>query len=292
MNQQRKTPGDWTVENKTIIVSGATSGIGRPTALELARQGAIVVLAVRNEEKAKETVASIQQQAGHNRIDYLLVDFASQEQIRSMAAEFLNRYDRLDVLINNHGTVNIRRRETEDGLEKTFAVNHLGYFLLTSLLLDRIQASAPARIINVSSAAHWGAKLEFDNLQLRRGYAWGKAYGRSKLANILFTIELADRLQGTGVTANALHPGWVATSLGADNIPIIGGLVKAIINLTAKSPEKGAETSIYLATSPEVSEVSGKYFVNCQPARTSAAAQDKETARRLWRVSEELTGLS
>jgi NAD(P)-dependent dehydrogenase (short-subunit alcohol dehydrogenase family) len=215
------------MKNKTIIVTGATSGIGRITALELAKKGATVVLAVRNESKAKRAVANIRQEAGHDRVDYLIVDFASQASIRQMAAIFLARYDRLDILINNHGKVNILRRETADGIEETFAVNHLGYFLLTNLLLERIIQSAPARIINISSGSHRDGRIDFDNLQLQEGYSWNRAYGNSKLANILFTIELAERLEGTAVTANALHPGWVATNIGANNVPIFGRLGKA-----------------------------------------------------------------
>lgn len=279
------------MQNKTIIVTGATSGIGRITALELAKKGATIVLAVRNESKAKKAVANIRREAGHDRVDYLTVDFASQASIRQMASQFLAQYDRLDILINNHGKVNILRQETKDGIEETFAVNHLGYFLLTNLLLERIIASAPARIINVSSGSHHDGRIDFNNLQLQKGYSWSRAYGNSKLANILFTIELAERLKGTGVTANALHPGWVATNIGANNVPIFGRIGKAIINLTAISPEKGAETTIYLATSPEVADVSGQYFYKCKPAQTTAAAQDKEVARQLWEVSEKLVGL-
>jgi NAD(P)-dependent dehydrogenase (short-subunit alcohol dehydrogenase family) len=281
--------------NKTALITGATSGIGRITALELARQGFTTLLAARSQQKAEKTVAHIKREAGHDQVDYLLVDFSSQTQIRRMAAQFLARHDRLHLLINNHGTINLLRQETEDRLEQTFAVNHLGYFLLTNLLLDCIiesgTAPAPARIINVSSAAHWSGRMAFDDLQLQQGYSWKKAYSQSKLANILFTLELTERLQGKAATANALHPGWVATNIGANNIPIFGRLGKALINLTAVSPEKGAQTTLYLATSPEVAAVSGQYFKDCRPARTSAAAQDKEAARRLWAVSEELVGI-
>jgi NAD(P)-dependent dehydrogenase (short-subunit alcohol dehydrogenase family) len=291
MNQEQKSGGEWTVQDKIIMVTGATSGIGRVTTLELAKQGATVILAVRSESKARKTVSEIRKEAGHNRVDYLLVDFASQADIRHMAAKFLERYDALHVLINNHGKANVFRRETEDGLEETFAVNHLGYFLLTNLLLDRIIASAPARIINVSSNSHHDGRIDFDNLQLEHGYSWNRAYGTSKLANILFTIELADRLRGTGVTANALHPGWVATNIGANNVPILGRLFKAFINLTAMSAEEGAQTTLYLATSPEVADISGQYFYKSKPKQPSAAAQDKELARRLWQVSEQLVGL-
>jgi NAD(P)-dependent dehydrogenase (short-subunit alcohol dehydrogenase family) len=286
------------MRNKTIIVTGATSGIGIVTARELARQEATVILAARNETKAKKNVATIREATNHDRVHYLLVDFSSQASIRQMAAEFLNQFNRLDILINNHGTVNILREETVDGLEETFAVNHLGYFLLTNLLLDRLKEGAtpedPGRIINVSSSAHWGSKIEFDNLQLKRGYSWSKAYGRSKLANILFTVELARRLEGSHVTANALHPGWVATSIGADAIPIpfLGRIGKFFINLTATSPEQGAQTSIYLASSPEVIKTTGEYFIQSKPARCSAAAKEQEVAHRLWQVSEQMVGLA
>lgn len=282
----------WSVENKTILITGATSGIGRVTALELAKQGATVVMAVRNESRARKTAADTRREAGHDQVDYLIVDFASQAAIRRLAAQFLDRYDRLHVLINNHGKVNVFRRETKDGLEETFAVNHLGYFLLTNLLLERIINSAPARIINVSSNSHHDGRLDFNNLQLQHDYSWHRAYGTSKLANILFTIELAGRLEGTGVTANVLHPGWVATNIGANNVPIFGRLGKALINLTAMSAEKGAQTTLYLATSPEVANVSGLYFYKSKPGRPSAASQDKEVARRLWQVSEQLVGLN
>lgn len=277
---------------KTALITGATSGIGRITALELARQGYTTILAVRNEAKARKTAAEIKREAGHDRVDYLLVDFSSQAQIRRLAAEFLARYHHLHLLINNHGTINLLRQETADGLEQTFAVNHLGYFLLTNLLLNRLIESAPARIINVSSGAHWSGHIAFNDLQLQQGYSWKRAYSQSKLANILFTIELAERLRNTDVTANALHPGWVATNIGANNIPLFGRLGKALINLTAVSPEKGAQTTLYLATSPEVAAVSGQYFKDCKPARTSAVAQDKEAARRLWAISEELVRAS
>ncbi len=286
------------MKNKTIIITGATSGIGTVTALELAKQGATIIIAVRSEGKAKKTVTQIRQKSNNEDVHYILVDFSSQTAIRSMAAQFLERYNQLHVLINNHGTVNIRRQETEDSLEQTFAVNHLGYFLLTNLLLERLKATGtaedPARIVNVSSSAHWGGRIDFDNLQLQRDYSWGKAYSNSKLANILFTTELARRLEGTNVIANALHPGWVATNIGADAIPIplLGRIAKFFINLTAISPEKGAQTSLYLATSPEIVTISGQYFVKSKSARTSAAAKDAESAQRLWQVSEQLVGLA
>jgi NAD(P)-dependent dehydrogenase (short-subunit alcohol dehydrogenase family) len=279
------------MNEKVCLITGATSGIGEVTARVLAEMGATVVVAARNRRKAERTVAEIRERAGHDRVDYLLADFASQVEIRRLAADFREQYERLDVLVNNAGAVSLLRQETEEGIEITFAVNHLGYFLLTNLLLDVLKESSPARIINVSSAAHHSARLDFDNLQLQHGYGGMKAYGLSKLANILFTIELARRLEGSGVTANSVHPGWVATNIGANNIPWVGGLLKGIINLTADSPEKGAKTNIYLAASAEAEGISGKYFVNCKAARPSAAARDEEAARRLWEMSAELVGI-
>jgi NAD(P)-dependent dehydrogenase (short-subunit alcohol dehydrogenase family) len=236
-------------------------------------------------------VQQTRQESGNDAVEYLLGDFASQAAVRHMAAQYQERYDRLDVLINNAGAFFLRRGETEDGIERTFAVNHLAPFLLTLLLLDTLKASAPARIVNVSSEAHEGARLDLDDVQLRHGYTGMKAYGRSKLANLYFTYELARRLQGSGVTVNALHPGFVATNLGADNFPLVGRLAKALVNLFARDVAKGAQTSIYLACAPEVTGVTGKYFVDCEPVASSPVSYDREAARRLWQISARLVDL-
>lgn len=280
------------MQNKIVMVTGATDGIGKVTARALVEQGAQVIVVGRNRAKTEKTVTEIKQKTGHDTVDYLLADFASQAEIRQLASRFQAQYDRLDVLVNNAGTMMISRKETADHLETTFAVNHLGPFLLTNLLLDLIKASAPARIVNVSSDAHQGQALDFDDLQMTQGYQGMMAYGRSKLANLYFTYELARRLSGTGVTVNALHPGFVATNLGADNIPLIGGLIKRVINLAAMNVEKGAQTSIYLASSPEVDGVTGKYFVDCRPVSSSPVSYDETAARRLWQISEAFTGLA
>jgi NAD(P)-dependent dehydrogenase (short-subunit alcohol dehydrogenase family) len=217
---------------------------------------------------------------------------SSQEQIERLAEEAKKRYERLNVLINNAGALFLHRRESVDGIEMTWALNHLGYFLLTNLLLDLIQRSAPARIVNVSSRAHERARIDFDDLQGRRTYSGMRAYGQSKLANLLFTHELARRLEGTGVTVNALHPGFVATNFGADDNGFFLRLILRLLQRArAISAEEGAQTSIYLASSPEVEGVTGKYFFRKRPQPSSPASYDEETARRLWEVSLESTRL-
>jgi retinol dehydrogenase-12 len=193
--------------------------------------------------------------------------------------------------VNNAAVMTMSRQETKDGLEKMFAVNHLGYFLLTSLLMEPLKASPAARIVNVSSNAHRGVELNFDDLQSEKDFSGMKVYGRSKLANLYFTYELAKRLAGTKITVNALHPGFVATNLGADNLPVVGSLFKKVINLSAMSVEKGAQTSIYLASSPEVEGISGKYFVKCQPVQSSPVSYDQAAAQQLWDVSTQLVGV-
>ena len=279
------------LQGKICMVTGATDGIGKVTARVLAEKGGQVIVVGRNQQKAATTVAEIQQQTGNERVEYMLADFASQPEIRKLAAEYTSKYDRLHVLVNNAGAVFLSRQETETGIERTFAINHLGYFLLTNLLLDTIKASAPARIVNVSSDAHTGRQLDFDDLQNNNKYSAMDVYGQSKLANILFTYELARRLEGSDVTVNALHPGFVATNFGANNIPVVGGLLKRIINLTAVDVETGAQTSIYLASSPEVEGVTGKYFVDCKPVDSSSASFNEETTGKLWDISAEMVGL-
>lgn len=278
------------MNNKVVLITGATNGIGRVAALELAKMGARVVIVGRSREKTEAVRQEIQAAGGS--ADSLLADLSALDEIRRLAAEFRARYDRLDVLLNNAGAIFARRQTTADGFEMTFALNHLSYFLLTNLLLDVLKASAPARIINVSSDAHRSAQMNFDDLQHEKSYGMGgfQAYGRSKLANVLFTYELARRLAGTGVTANALHPGFVATGFGR-NMPGLMNRVMGIMHRFALTPEQGAQTLIYLASSPEVEGMTGKYFDKNRPVRSSPASYDEAAQKRLWDISEWLTGL-
>ena len=226
------------MRNKVCLVTGATSGIGEVTARELAQRGATIILVGRNQQKAEAAVEEIKSRTGNQDIGYLLADLSSQQEIRGLARAFKARHDRLDVLVNNAGAVFSEYGETEDGIERTFAVNHLNYFLLTSLLLDELKAGAPSRIVNVSSGAHQGAELDFDDLGTKQNYGFMKAYGRSKLANVMFTYELARRLEESGVTANALHPGAVATGFGSNNTIWYARPLLALFRLFATTPKK------------------------------------------------------
>ena len=277
------------LEQQVHLITGATSGIGLETARALACQGATVVVAGRDEQKARRVVADLRRDTGSARVDYLLADLTIQAEVRRMADQFRARYQRLDVLVNNAGGFFWRRRETADGVEKTFALNYLAPFLLTNLLLDLLRAGAPARIVNVSSVMHRSAVLDLDDLQLERGYNSPKAYARSKLALILFTYELARRLEGTGVVANALHPGFVATGIGLKSP--LDKILKPVMRLFAVSTKEGARTSVYLASSPQVAGVTGEYFKRERPARSSPASYDEELARRLWEISAPMAGL-
>jgi NAD(P)-dependent dehydrogenase (short-subunit alcohol dehydrogenase family) len=273
---------------KICMVTGATSGIGAVTARELARLGGTVVVVGRNAGRCAREVQRMQRAGGH--AEALVADLSSQAQVRRLAEQFASRYGRLDVLVNNAGSLFTHRQVTADGLEMTFAVNHVSAFMLTLLLIEQLGASSSARVVNVSSVAHAGREIDFENLQGEKRYNRIEAYGRSKLANLLFTYELARRLKGTRVTANALHPGIVATNLGADR----GWLRARVRNLLERgmlTPEQGARTSIYLATSPEVEGVSGRYFQECREVRSSDASYDEAAAARLWRISEDLTGV-
>jgi len=284
------------MHGKTVVVTGGNSGIGLETAAALATMGARVLVAARNADKGRAAVADISRRNdGHAQVQLVVFDLADLASVRRGAAEILEQAPRLDVLVNNAGLVLSDRRETVDGYEATFAVNHLGPFLLTNLLLDRMRESAPARVVNVASMAHASARkgIPFDDLQSRQRYRGMRVYGQSKLANILFTLELARRLEGSAVTANSLHPGTVRTGYGAD------GDARGFLALGLKlsgpfflTPARGAQTSIYLASSPEVEGVSGQYFVKCMPVQPKAPARDAEAARRLWRVSEEMVGLA
>ncbi len=279
------------MRGKTVMVTGATDGIGKVAARVLAERGARVIVVGRNRRKLERSIQELKKGAQESEVEPMQADFESLGAVRELARQFIDTQQRLDVLVNNAGAFFLRRGETEDGLERTFTVNHLAHFLLTNLLLDRLQASAPARVVNVSSNAHVGARLDFDDLQNNNGYGGIKAYGQSKLANIYFTYELARRLEGMGITANVLHPGFVATNLGANNLPYLGSQIKRLVNLTAKDAERGAQTIIFLAASPEVEGVTGKYFVDRKPVGSSPVSYDVEAAGRLWQVSAQLTGL-
>jgi retinol dehydrogenase 12 len=279
------------LKGKTCLVTGATSGIGQATARALAEKGAQVIIVGRNPAKCSATVSQIRQQTGNPAVEYLLADLSSQSAVRQLAEQFKSRYRQLHVLVNNAGAIFLQRQVTVDGIEMTLGLNHLSYFLLTHLLLDTIQASVPARIVNVASLAHKRARINFDDLQGIKRYNAMRAYGQSKLGNVLFTYELARRLSGTHVTVNALHPGLVGTGFAANN----GSLVRLAMRLygfVALSPEQGARTSIYLATSPEVDGVTGKYFVECRAVPSSPLSYDTAVAGRLWQVSAEMTALT
>ena len=276
---------------KTCLVTGANQGIGKETAVALAQMGAEVIITARHREKGEAALADIRQRSGNSRVDLMLADFASFDSIRQFASAFQSAHPRLHVLVNNAGAYNATRTLTRDGFETTFGVNHLGYFLVTKLLLDTIKASAPARIVSVSSGAHARGKMNFDDLQGERSYAGFGAYGQSKLANVLFTYELARRLENTGITANCLHPGVVMTGFGKNNSGMIGnlfGVFQAVGRPFLLTPEKGAQTSIYLASSPDVEGVTGKYFAKSREQQSNAVSHDQDVARRLWEVSEEM----
>lgn len=279
------------MQGKTVVITGATSGIGTETARALADMGARVVLINRNPQKA-EGVAEDLRRTATGSIELVQGDMSSFASIRSAAADVLDRYPKIDVFISNAGVFRARRHETSDGLEEVFAVNHLAPFLLANLLLERLRASAPSRIVIVASEAHRGGVLDFDDLLLQRRFsfnAW-KAYSRSKLSNIMFTYALARRIQGSGVTANCLHPGFVSTRLGSGNkIPIRP--VYLLLKPFTISPKKGAETSVYLASAPGVEGVNGKYFDNKRESRSSRVSLEEEPQELLWKMSAELTGI-
>jgi NAD(P)-dependent dehydrogenase (short-subunit alcohol dehydrogenase family) len=275
------------MQGKTVVITGSNQGIGKASALILGSLGARLVLVCRNGDKGRAAVADIER-AGSRDVELFVADLSSQADIRRVASEILAKHDRIDVLLNNAGVLVPTRRTTVDGLEETFAINHLGYFLLTERLLAAIRASAPSRIVNVSSEAHRSAKMRWDDPQFKNGrYSALGAYGQSKLANILFTRELARRLEGTGVTANCLHPGLVATGFGRTYGGWFSTLIKFAKPLMIR-PEDGARTSVYLASSPDVATVTGKYFDKCKERQPSAAALDDRAPARLWTLSESL----
>jgi retinol dehydrogenase-12 len=279
------------MDGKLVLVTGATSGIGYYSALELARMGAPVIVHGRNEARCTKSVEAIQKETGNPSISYLLAELSSQAQVRALAERFYEQHSRLDVLINNAGAAFLFRRLSEDGLEMTLAVNHLSHFLLTNLLLPALKASPSARVVNVSSGSHYNEHLDFNDLQLSRFYNPWKAYGRSKLANILFSYELARRLSGTHITSNALTPGMVATEIWKKVNRWLTPLIYPIIAHSAQTPLQGAQTSIYLASSSEVEGSSGLYYANQRPLHSNPDSYDVQVARQLWEISAQLTRL-
>lgn len=294
MAMMTKTKRTDLMNDKRVLITGATNGIGKTAALDLAKMGAEVIIVGRNEKKTRRVLDEIQAASGSDRLDMLIADLSSIEQIRRVADEFRGRYDeRLDVLLNNAGAIFPKYQESADGLEMTFALNHISYFLLTHLLLDNLKQTAQrqgeARIINVSSSAHRGA--QFNGPDEANAYSSTRSYGKSKLANVLFTYDLARRLEGTGVTVNAVHPGLVDTGFGSEFKGFLGWLIRALQMTVARSPEKGAETLVYLASSPEVRGVSAKYWKDKKQVESSKASFDAAQQRRLWELSETVTGM-
>lgn len=280
-----------TMQGRICLITGGTNGIGKSTAHELARRGATVVIVGRDAQKTAGVVEEIRAASSNHAVDSLVADLSSQQDVRRLADEFKSKYAHLHVLLNNAGGFFMQRQLSVDGIEMTFALNHLAYFLLTNLLLDTIQASAPARIINVSSGAHAAGKIEFDNLQGERSFN-AKAYGNSKLANILFTRELSHRLEGIDVTANALHPGFVNTGFGKNNSGFLMKMIQTVVPLIGRPPEKGAQTSIYLASSPEVEGITGQYFYDSHVIAPAPQAADMAVAKKLWEVSADMVHLT
>jgi NAD(P)-dependent dehydrogenase (short-subunit alcohol dehydrogenase family) len=276
------------MKGKTVLVTGANQGIGKATAIALAEQGANVVILSRNPEKGRAALNDVQAASRGGKAELLVADFASLADVRRAAAEFRASHKRLDVLVNNAGLIVPERHLTLDGIEETFGVNHLAPFLLTNELLDLLKASAPARIVNLSSEAHRGAKMHWEDLQFTSArYKSFRAYGQSKLANILFTYELARRLEGTGVTANAVHPGVVASGFGQTYPGALSFLVK-VARPFLLTNEEGARTSVHVASSPEAEGVTGKYVAKCRPVRSNAVSYDEASQRKLWSLSLEM----
>jgi len=281
----------WSVREKVCVVTGASGGIGKQVALGLARQGARIVIVSHSKARAEAAVDEIVHTSLNPLVNLVVADLSNHEGVRRAAEEIDRRYGNIHVLVNNAGLLVGKRTMTADNLDLTFALNHLAYFHLTSLLLDKIKASAPARIINTSSMAHAWGRMEWDNLQGERKYNQWRRYGTSKLENLLFTFELARRLAGTGVTANAVHPGFVRSHFASTASPLMRAAVRFGM-LGAISVEKGAATSLWAATAPELSGVTGKYFARGAIAEPSATARDEAAQRRLWTLSENLVGLA
>jgi retinol dehydrogenase 14 len=277
---------------KTVLITGGSSGIGKATAIGLASLGARVAITGRDLGRAEAAAVEIRSESGNPNVDAFGADLASQAEVRRLAANVLDVYPRLDVLVNNVGGSWATRHVTTDGLEHTFAVNHLAAFLLTNLLLDRLKASAPARVVTVSSNAQSLGRIDFEDLQGERHYSEQKAYPQSKLASVMFTYELARRLEGTGVTATVLHPGVVSTRFGSEDPGLIFKVVVPFYRPFMKTPQQGAATSVYLASSPDVEGVTGRYFANRRIETSNKASYDEGAATRLWQVSANLVGLA
>ncbi len=279
-----------TMKDKVVLVTGANSGIGRAASLALAKKGATLVMVARDKERGEAARSEIIRESQNGSVDLLLADLSSLESVRQLATEFQRKYSKLHVLINNAGLFNQRRHLTMDGYEDTFATNYLAPFLLTNLQLDLLKASAPSRIINVSSVGHYSGHINFDDLNLEKEYGGWKAYGQSKLALVFFTHELAKKLQGTSVTVNAVHPGTVATNIWSRPLGPVG-FIMALPKLFMTSPERGAETIVYLASSPDAKDLNGEYLEKLKVKKSSDESYNEETAQRLWDVSAKLTGL-
>ena len=279
------------MEGKLCVVTGATDGIGRVTARVLAERGSDIVLVGRNAAKGAEVCTMIRRSSRNDRVRFEQADLSSQAEIRALAARLTTGGAAIDVLVNNVGAMFTRRRESVDGIEMTLALNHLGYFLLTGLLLESLRAKGGGRIVNVASEAHRSARIDLEDLQRGTGrYSGWRAYQQSKLANILFTYRLAALLAEAPVTVNCLHPGFVASRFGHDNGWLFVTMLKAAQRLAGIDEEAGARTSVYLAASPDVAKISGRYFDKCREAASAPASHDEETGRRLWEISETLTG--
>ncbi len=277
------------MKGKVCLITGATSGVGRATASELAEMGAAVIGVGRDSIKCTDVSSEIRNSSGNPNVEFLVADLSNQDQVRQLVRDFEARFDRLDVLINNAGAFFLRRKLSPQGIEMTWALNHLNYFLLTNLLLEQIKASPQARIVNVASGAHYRGKIHFNDLNLEKGYNGWKAYCQSKLANVLFTYELVRRLDDQGVTVNSLTPGFVATRIGHNTGPVLKYLVSLVQKLGGKTPEEGAETITYLASSPFVHGITGKFFIDKKAVNSSPISYDRETAQRLWEISELMT---
>jgi len=286
------------MNGKRVLITGATNGIGKVSALALAKMGAEVIIVGRNPQKTERVLNELKIESGSQKLDMLIANLSSIAQIRKLATEFLSKYDSLDVLLNNAGGFFNSYQQSADGLEMTFALNHINYFLLTNLLLDTIKQTAQdkgeARIVNVASGSHLQVRsgLTWDNFDDESSFSVIYSYGESKLANVLFTYDLARRLDGTGVTVNTLHPGFTNTGIGSNTTGILASIVKTVQRIVARSPEKGAETMIYLSSSPDVKGITGKYWYNKKAIKSSDTSHDIEQQKRLWDVSTEITGIA